>query len=500
MTFRQLMILSSLLFVTLLARLQAAPTMLDTMDNCKVKHTQAQCFELTTTEHADGTGAAVRIPVQYLPALETKLADAPVVWLNGGPGISNLEPPMPDWVFAHFDVLVIGYRGIDGTPRLDCPNLKKQMKRVQKDKNIRYLSDEAFNIWRSEVTSCQTDWEAQGYDTRAYSTLHVVNDIEQVRQALSLPQISLLSASYGTRVAWYYDQLHPGKLYRNLILSGNPTGGFYFDPDTLDQQLEQLSQWCEQDDECQQLTPNLYNSIESVLRNPPEKAWGVRIDPDHLRITTYMLLYSRNTWPLLADAYGKAERGNNSGLAAMLKFPNPMTGNDWVWGTFFSAGSIDFSPTRDYAQELTEAHQLNGLGSPLSELIFEGLSPGWSTQEQTPPALRTSHTPTLILGSEVDVATPVERIETEWMPWLTDGALLKVEGAAHAPDHIFAGGDALEAHLQAFLSGGSAASTEHFGKPVNWKPKFSLSWLAYAAWGAIGVVSAALIYGLIVLL
>lgn len=500
MSFKRLTVLTCLFFASFATQLQAAPYALNTIEKCKIDDAQAQCYELQTFEQADGSGAPVNIPVQYLHAREAKLAQAPVVWLNGGPGISNLEPPLPDWVFDHFDVLVIGYRGIDGTPRLDCPELKKDLKRVQKDKSIPYLSDTAFKRWRGEVSACQQNWEAQGYNTSAYSTLHVVNDIEQVRQALSLPQISLLSASYGTRIAWYYDQMHPGKLYRNLLLSGNPTGGFYFDPDTVDQQLKLLSQWCSEDLNCQEMTPDLYGSIENVLRNSPKKAWGVHIDPDHLRIVTFMLLYSRNTWPLLADAFGKAERGNNSGLAAMIKFPNPMTSNDWVWGAFFAAGSIDYDPKRDYAQELDTANTNQAVGSPLSELIFEGLSAGWKTEKLSPPALRKSNTPTLILGSEVDVATPIERIETHWLPWLTQGALVSVEGAGHAPDHIMAGGVELEAYLQSFMSGGDAESSEAFGQPIHWKPKFSLSWLAYAAWGAIGALGAALIYGLIVLI
>lgn len=496
MTCKQL-ILSVAVMALLHMPSQATAALLPISEGCNVKHKDAQCFELTTTEQPDGSGNQIKLPVQYLPALESKLSEVPIVWLNGGPGISNLAPPLPDWIFAHFDVLVIGYRGIDGTPRLDCPNLKTRMANVQKDPSIQFLSDEAFNIWRNEVSNCQTNWQAQGYNTQAYSTLHVVNDIEQVRQALALPQLSLLSASYGTRIAWYYDQLHPGKLYRNLLLSGNPTGGFYFEPTIIDSQLMRLSEWCELDADCRDLTPNLYHSIETVLKNPPNRAWGVHVDPDHLRIVTYMLLYSRSTWPLLADAFGKAERGNYSGLAAMLKFPNPMTGSDWVWGSFFSAGAIDYAPSHDYEPALTAALQTNGLGSPLSELIFEGLSPGWQATELEPPTLRISDTATLILGSKIDVATPVERIETLWMPQLSNGELLYIEGAGHAPDHIISGGQPLASHLQNFLSGGSASAIEHFGEPVNWNPSFSLSWLVYAFWSIICLLTAAVMYGVV---
>lgn len=500
MTIRQLIILCCLLMASLVIRLHAASGTLETADSCSLNHPNAQCFELHTQEQMEGGGAPIILPVQWLPARSERLARAPIVWLNGGPGLSNLDPPLPDWVYDYFDVLVIGYRGIDGSPRLDCPNLKASIERVQKDKSVSFLSDEAFSIWRHDVQNCQQALETAGFNTAAYGTLDVVNDIEEVRQALELPQISLLSASYGTRIAWYYDQQHPGKLYRSLMMSGNPTGGFYFDPMTADRQLRLLSEWCASDAHCRDLTPDLYTSINRVVKHPPKSAWGVRIDPDHLRLTTFMLLYSRSTWPMLADAYGKAERGNSSGLAAMLKFPNPMTGRDWVWGPFFSAGSIDYDNTRDYGGELEVANQRTALGSPLSELIFEGLSPGWNTESTLPPNPRNSATPTLILGSEVDVATPIERIEAQWMPWLSQGQLISVEGAGHAPDHVRAGGMELETLLVDFLSGAQTDTRQSFGQPADWKPKFSLSWLVYAVWAGIGVLGAAAIYGLITLI
>lgn len=499
MTLKQLMIFTGVLFVTLVARLHAAPT-LNLVNDCDIDHAGAQCFQLLTTEHKDGSGANVQLPVHLLPALNTRLSDVPVVWLNGGPGLSNLEPPFPDWIFDNFDVLVVGYRGIDGVPQLDCPSLKAAIKQVQKDKSIPFLSETALSIFQENVKSCQTTLTQSGYDTSAYGTQNVIEDLEQVRQALGYDQVSLLSASYGTRIAWYYDQLHPEKLHRNLIMSGNPTGGFYFDPHIIDEQLQLLSQWCAADPECQKHTPNLYHSIETVLTNPPKSAWGVHIDPDHLRVVTFILLYSRNTWPMLADAYGKAERGNASGLAAMLKFPNPMIGDGWTWGTFFSAGSIDFDPSRDYAQELTAVRSETALGSPFSEMIFAGLSQGWETAPVKAPLNRVSQTPTVILASEVDVATPIERIESDWMPWLTDATLLSVQGAGHTPDHIAAGGSDLAVFLQDFLVNGQTSTEQTFGQPIDWKPKFSLSWLVYAVWGGIGFIGAALIYGLIVLL
>jgi len=500
MTARQLTALVILLFASLFVRLHAQTGDLTQIADCKAKHPDARCYRLTTTERPDGLGAAITLPVQWWPAREKALSSIPVVWLQGGPGMSNMSPPLPDWVFDHFHVLLIGYRGVDGAPRLDCPTLRKQLKTEVRHSQVPLLGDNALSRLQEQVRHCQQDWEHQGVDTQAYRTLDVIRDIERVREALDLDRISLLSASYGTRIAWYYDQAYPGRVYRNLMLSGNPTGGFFFDPDTIDNQLERLSQWCRLDPQCLSKTPDLKQAIQTVLTNPPNRAWGVRVDPDHLRLVTFMLLYSRQTWPMLADVYGKAEQGNTSGIAAMLKIPNPMTGEDWVWGAFFSAGSIDFDPNRDYRGELQAARHRTTLGSPLSHLIFAGLSQGWDSQPQHPPEGRTSDTPTLILASELDVATPIERVQQHWMQVLTNAALIRVRGAGHAPDHITAGGEPLAEHLSLFLAGGAPDTQETFGQPVDWDPALSLSWLTYGVWALIGALGAGLIYTLIILL
>lgn len=496
----QLLFTLFILFVTAASSLtQANTTTVSLLEKCKAKPKHAVCYqaELSETFSSDKT---ISIDVHFWEAAGELLNPYPIVWLNGGPGMTNLEPPMPDWVWEHFNVLAIGYRGIDGTPRLDCPTLRKQLGIEDKNSKDDFLSSTTLDRLTEKVTECQQNWEALGVDTQAYGIYEVIEDIDRVRQALGFEKINLLSASYGTRIAWYFDQLKPGVVDRNLIMSGNPDGGFFFDPFRTDAQLLELEKLCNQDAECFQKLPNLTQTITSVLSNLPDKAWGVRLDADQIRLVTFMMLYSRQSIPMVIDAYSKASNGNQSGLAAMQKFPNPLKSEDWVWGAFFSAGAIDIGELETFQAQLAAAESSTVLNAPLSELLYRGITRSWQARGYQPLENRISQTPTLILASTLDIATPIERVESFWMPYVANGALINVEGAGHAPDHLMAGGDEINLHMMQFLAAGEAATEQSFGKPFEFESGFSLSWITYGFWGLIGSIGAGLFVAAIVIL
>ena len=140
------------------------------------------------------------------------------------------------------------------------------------------------------------------------------------------------------------------------------------------------------------------------------------------------------------------------------------------------------------------------LNAPLSELLYNGITKGWQARDYQPLKNHITDTPTLILGSELDVATPIQRIEEYWMPYVANGSLLSVEGAGHAPDHLLAGGDALNQHLMHFLQTGESATEQSFGTPFAFKPGFSLSWVTYGFWSLLVGVGSGLVVALIVFL
>ena len=51
----------------------------------------------------------------------------PIFRLQGGPGITNMVFPDASRFTANHDVVLVGYRGVDGSVRLDCPEVSSAM-------------------------------------------------------------------------------------------------------------------------------------------------------------------------------------------------------------------------------------------------------------------------------------------------------------------------------------------------------------------------------------
>ena len=45
----------------------------------------------------------------------------PIFRFEGGPGITNMAFPQASRYVDHRDLVLVGYRGVDGSSRLDCP-------------------------------------------------------------------------------------------------------------------------------------------------------------------------------------------------------------------------------------------------------------------------------------------------------------------------------------------------------------------------------------------
>ena len=113
----------------------------------------------------------------------------------------------------------VGYRGVDGSRRLDCPAFTRALRHRHRD----LLSDasirEPGGAGRRTCGGCRAGVDLAGY------TLEVVADAEAARQALDLDQVDLLSVSYGTRVAQTYARLHPQRVRRSAMLGSTRPAG-----------------------------------------------------------------------------------------------------------------------------------------------------------------------------------------------------------------------------------------------------------------------------------
>ncbi|HEU5097916.1 MAG TPA: alpha/beta fold hydrolase [Roseiflexaceae bacterium] len=387
----------------------------------------ADCGTLVVPENrAKPASRLIALPVIRVRATGNHPAE-PIFWLTGGPGQSNMKFPLPAWLLANHDFVMVGYRGVDGSSVLNCPEYDRVLR--SKSPGGDALGAESLANAAEAMAQCAARLQAAGVDLVGYSTPEVVADMEAAREALHYERVNLLSGSYGTRVAQMYAYLHPDRLYRSVMSAASVPGGIVMEPERLDAQLRYYARLCARDAACSARTPDLAETMRRVAHNMPRRWLFLPIDPGNVKVVTVQLLYSRSTASIVFDAYLAAEHGDPSGLALMSLAGLASPGI--TWGAFFSkAYSMDYDPSRDYPADMDPAGSI--LGSPYALGI-------WSTALAWPVRLipaelrqvHPSNVETLLINGSVDVAAPAERATEELLPSLSKGQQVILAEMSH---------------------------------------------------------------------
>src|SRR3954470_19465031 len=94
-----------------------------TLKQCTYGHDAADCGTLVVPENRhDPRSRLIALPVTRIRA-HTSRPGAPIFRLQGAPGITNMDFPDASRFTARHDVVLVGYRGVDGSSRLDCPEV-----------------------------------------------------------------------------------------------------------------------------------------------------------------------------------------------------------------------------------------------------------------------------------------------------------------------------------------------------------------------------------------
>jgi pimeloyl-ACP methyl ester carboxylesterase len=405
------------------------------LEPCAVKtggiEYSADCGTLVVPEYrGDPASRLIALPVRRIHSPAASPA-APIFFLEGGPGTSNMGKQFEPWLLENHDVVQVGYRGVDGTPKLDCPDFGRATHGIGSD----LLSPESLESIGEAPAACAETLQEEGIDLRGYMIPEVVEDLDAARIGLGYDRINLLSESYGTRVAQIYAQIRPQSLLRSAMIGVNPPGHFLWLPETVDAQIGYYADLCRKDSACSARTPDLAESIRRVNRSMPANWMGIRIDPGKVRMLAFVLLYHRSTAPVVFDAYLAAENGDPRGLALMstaydLIMPHMMT-----WGEFLALGaSADYEPGRDYLGELTGADNI--LGAPFSEFIW-GTAPGHWPPILMDEAYRRAvptDVETLLVSGSVDFSTPAQFATQDLLPGLRNGRQVILAEQGHTED------------------------------------------------------------------
>jgi len=452
-------------------------------------------YNLTTSQDEDSGREIVHatlvvaenreIPDSRLLALPIKIYKSsnpdpgePVFWFTGGPGSSNLHYWPSDELLAQRDMVLVGYRGMDGSTALNCPEFL--------DGTFKYnmFSKEAISVMRNNICDCQDNWNQSGIDLSCFTMTDVIDDMEAARQALKYEKINLLSVSYGTRLAQIFAYRYPESVNRSIMVSVNPPGHFVWDPETIDRQFQYYSKLWADDPVYSKKTNDLSGCIRRVINNMPKKWLFINIDPDKVRFATFMGLHNTSGAGSVFDTYIAADNGDASGLALVsLMTKWQLKKMDKGWGDFVGKAFVDFDPSVDYYEEM----KLNSyiIGSPGAQ--FMAVAKAWqvNTKDTLYAKPRNSDVESLLLSGNIDFSTPAEFARDELMPYLKNGKQYILSEYGHGGDIINRNYDAYVKAITSYYSKGEADMSGYKTQEVDFTPRMSYPQLAKIALGCV---------------
>src|SRR6266487_1771275 len=312
----------------------------------------------------------IALPVTRIRARSAQ-PGVPIFRLVGGPGLTNMEFSKASRFADDHDVVLVGYRGVDGSARLDCPEVESALKH-----STDLLGEKSFRAYGDAFRSCAHRLTNDGVDLAGYGLAQQVDDMEAARRALGYKRIDLLSESAGTRTAMIYSWRYPKSIHRSVMIGVNPPGNFLWDAKTTDEQIRKYSALCAKDDSCRNRTDDLAATIKKTAAHIPGHWWLLPIKKGNVRIASfYGLMESTSeaapiSAPMTLSSWLSAADGDASGfwfqsLLADFAFPT-----SFVWGQMAAAGRADARVAERYfSSGEHRSGSILGEGNPGTDFI-----------------------------------------------------------------------------------------------------------------------------------
>ena len=398
----------------------------------------ADCGTLVVPENrASSKSRLIALPVTRILARSSHPL-APIFHLNGGPGITNMTFPQASRLTAQHDVVMVGYRGVDGSSVLNCPEVTAAL-----DNSADYLGKASLSAYSQAFTSCAQRLERSGVDLAGYTLAEQADDIEAARVALGYKRIDLLSESAGTRLGMIYQWRYPNSVDRSVMVGVNPPGNFIYSGAEIDQGIERYSSLCAEEPACRARTANLAASVKHTAADMPRSWFSLPIKPGNVLVGTFLGLTEANsnggsilTGPMTLNSWISAAQGNPSGLWLLSWLSEVVLPQSFTWGEFASIGMADTQPVERYFSSGADRGSI--IGNPLGEFLWGagGMAHAWPANpgENQYTSVQNSNVPTLLIGGTLDFETPAQNATKELLPHLSNGHQVILSGLGHVDD------------------------------------------------------------------
>jgi len=228
---------------------------------------RVECATLTVPEDYDAAnGPTVELHITRLKADTANPRPDPFLAIAGGPGQAASDSFLfLDRVFDDLDdsrtFYLVDQRGTGYSNRQTCDLPDEERLMLEYD----------AELTRKTARRCLEQFDG---DSRQYTTSVAIRDLEQVRQALAVPQWNLMGVSYGTRVVQHYMRQYPESV-RTAVLDSVVHPALNLGPHiAIDSQaaLDAFFQRCRETPTCvdryPQLEPQFEGLLDALTENP----------------------------------------------------------------------------------------------------------------------------------------------------------------------------------------------------------------------------------------
>jgi len=401
----------------------------------------------------------IEVPIDYQgPRLKTIQIDlirisastepslGPLLINFGGPGASGTElvsmyGSLWEFAFPEFDVIGFDPRGVGRSAQVECP--------FEPDNDEQSVFEDGEDL--SELFQQAEEYAkacvAMSGDLAVHiGTNNVARDMDRIREALTVDQISYLGYSYGTRIGAVYASLFPENV-RAMILDGpvSPTDHVSSFTPIQGQGFEtawsRFAQDCDSDRSCPLNqyggAEEAFNTVNNILKASNLSVNGGReLTRGEFMLGTASALYSPYSWPVLIDGFmAMIDDGDGSilqELADQLAGRRDDGSYDNSQAVLFLVNCADDPkrPSKEFIREAIDevADQLPHFGPAIRG------DTGCAGLEESIDPLHVGkadlETPALVIAMEGDPATPIA-----WGPGLIDSigdaVLITSDGDGH---------------------------------------------------------------------
>ncbi|MBI5964640.1 MAG: hypothetical protein HY863_14265 [Chloroflexi bacterium] len=432
----------------------------------------ALCGVLTVPENwKDANSRLITLPVVKIPSTSATPAE-PIFYLKGGPGSSNLAWNPPAWILEKHDVIMVGYRGADGSVVLNCPEVDEAAKQSLWKK---LFSEERKDNLANAARQCLNRLIAAGVDLEGYMVSGVIADMEAARIVLGYEKIDLYSRSYGTRIAQLYVFRHPEVMHRVVMAGLNTPGHFIYNRDELDMMFREISAHCAADPDCSQRTEDLAQTIYDVNRNAPGHWLFLPIDLDMVRFGTHAMMFSTSSMSLPIDMYLSAGEGDYSGMAffsLVMKFQT----SSQIWGdTFYKGGSLDL----EYYKGVESVNLGDTvMGAPLAEYLWQPVGSLFIALDDADlRVLQENDVDILVVNGSLDFSTPPMGMEKA-KPYWHNAKFVLLPKFSHVGDLENLQPEAYQQLITNYYDNDTVDTSLFKDQPLSFKPKIGLAMMA----------------------